>query len=160
MRCAKSQKLYNMTTVPLQICNGTNRCCKIFIILYSHFSLLSLHFFFSLRSHSSVPSPFSLCRFPPSSTNSGCSPSTTTAQLQRRRRSSNNDSALCHTRSRSSHSISPTLQPLDLTHAQPRLIPPISPRHHHRSHAQPRSSHSTSLWLWVFFFFSLQFGLI
>ena len=34
-----------MTTVPLQICNGTDRCCKIFIILYSHFFLLSLHFF-------------------------------------------------------------------------------------------------------------------
>ena len=30
MRCAKSQKLYNMATVPLQIwiCNGTDKCCK------------------------------------------------------------------------------------------------------------------------------------
>ena len=151
MRCAKPQKLYNIATVPLQICNGTDRCCKIFIILYSHFSLLSLHFFFSLLSHSPVPSLFSLCRFPPSSTNLGCSPSAMTTQLRRRQRSSDDDSALRHARSRSSHSIS--LQPLDLTHAQPRLIPPISPRGRRRSHAQPRSSHSTSLWLWVFFFF-------
>ena len=45
MRCVKSQKLYNMATIPLQICNGTNRCCKNFIVLYSLFSLLSLHFF-------------------------------------------------------------------------------------------------------------------
>ena len=48
MRCVKSQKLYNMATVLLQICNGTDICCKILIIFYSHFSLLSLHFFFSL----------------------------------------------------------------------------------------------------------------
>ena len=61
MRCVKSKKLYNMATVLLQICNGTNKCCKKFIILYSLFSLLSLlslHFFFSLLSHSSVPSLF------------------------------------------------------------------------------------------------------
>ena len=134
MRCAKSQKLYNMTTVPLQICNGTNRCCKIFIILYSHFSLLSLHFFFSLLSHSSVPSPFSLCRFPPSSTSPGCSPLATTAQLQRRRRSSDNDSALCHARSRSSHSIS--LQPLNLTHAP-------ATRSHSRSATRSHSRSAT-----------------
>ena len=68
MRCAKSQKLYNMAIVPLQICNGTNRCCKSFIILYSLFSLLSLHFFFSLLSHSPVPFLFSLYRFHLSST--------------------------------------------------------------------------------------------
>ena len=148
MRCAKSKKLYNMATVPLQICNGTDRCCKSFIILYSLFSLLSLHFFFSLLSHSSVPSLFSLYRFPLSSTSPGCSPSATTTTA----RSATLDLAPA-TQSHSSHSISPTLQPLDLTHAQPRLIPPISPRDHHRSHAQPRSSHSTSLWLWVFFFF-------
>ena len=43
------------------------RCCKKFIILYSLFSLLSLHFFFSLLSHSPVPSLFSLYRFPLSS---------------------------------------------------------------------------------------------
>ena len=66
MRCAKFQKLYNMATVPLQICNGTDKCCKKFIILYSLFSL-SLHFFFSLLSHSPVPSLFSLYRFPFSS---------------------------------------------------------------------------------------------
>ena len=60
MKCAKSQKLYNMATVPLQICNGMDKCCKKFIILYSLFSLLSLHFFFSLLSHSPVPSLFSL----------------------------------------------------------------------------------------------------
>ena len=68
MRCAKSQKLYNMATVPLQICNDTDRCCKNFIVLYSLVSLLSLHFFFSLLSHSLVPSLFSLYRFPLSST--------------------------------------------------------------------------------------------
>ena len=49
-----------MATVPLQICNGTDKCCKKFIILYSLFCLLSLHFFFSLLSHSPVPSLFSL----------------------------------------------------------------------------------------------------
>ena len=67
MRCAKSQKLYNMSTVPLQICNGTDKCCKKFIILYSLFSLLSLHFFFPLLSHSPFPSLFSLYWFPLSS---------------------------------------------------------------------------------------------
>ena len=70
MRCVKSKKLYNMATVLLQICNGTDKCCKKFIILYSLFSLLSLlslHFFFSFLSHSSVPSLFSLYRFPLSS---------------------------------------------------------------------------------------------
>ena len=56
-----------MGTVPLQICNGTDKCCKKFIILYSLLSLLSLHFFFSLLSHSPVPSLFSLYRFPLSS---------------------------------------------------------------------------------------------
>ena len=34
-----------MATVLLQICNGTDKCCKNFIVLYSLFSLLSLHFF-------------------------------------------------------------------------------------------------------------------
>ena len=58
MRCVKFQKLYNMTTVLLQICNGTDKYCKKFIILYSLFSLLSLHFFFSLLSHSSIPPLF------------------------------------------------------------------------------------------------------
>ena len=53
-----------MAIVSLQICNGTDKCCKKFIILYSLFSLLSLHFFFSLLSHSLVPSLFSLYRFP------------------------------------------------------------------------------------------------
>ena len=32
MRCAKSQKLYNMATVSLQICNDTDKCCKNYII--------------------------------------------------------------------------------------------------------------------------------
>ena len=67
MRSTKFQKLYNMATVLLQICNGTDKCCKKFIILYSLFSLLSLHFFFSLLSHSPGPSLFSLYRFPLSS---------------------------------------------------------------------------------------------
>ena len=56
-----------MSTVPLQICNDTDKCCKKFIILYSLFSLLSLHFFFPLLSHSPVPSLFSLYCFPLSS---------------------------------------------------------------------------------------------
>ena len=56
MRCAKSQKLYNIATVPLQICNGTDKCGKIFYCFIFFFSLLSLHFFFSLLSHSLVPS--------------------------------------------------------------------------------------------------------
>ena len=73
MRCAKSQRLYNMATVPLQICNDTDRCCKNFIVIYSLFSLLSLHFFFSLLSHSPVPSLFSLYRFPLFSTSPRCS---------------------------------------------------------------------------------------
>ena len=68
MRCVKSQKLYNMAIVLLQICNGTDRFCKNFIVLYSLFSLLSLLFFFSLLSHSLVPSLFSLYWFPLSST--------------------------------------------------------------------------------------------
>ena len=58
MRCAKSQKLYNIAIVPLQICNSTDKCCKKIIILYFLFSLLSLHFFFPLLSHSPVPSLF------------------------------------------------------------------------------------------------------
>ena len=56
MRCAKSQKLYNIATVLLQICNGTDKCGKIFYCFIFFFSLLSLHFFFSLLSHSPVPS--------------------------------------------------------------------------------------------------------
>ena len=79
MRCVKSQKLYNMATIPLQICNGTNRCCKNFIVLYSLFSLLSLHFFFSLLSHSPVHSLFSLYRLPLSSSSPRCSPAVTMA---------------------------------------------------------------------------------
>ena len=49
-------KLYNIATVQLQICNGTNKCGKIFYCFIFFFSLLSLHFFFSLLSHSLVPS--------------------------------------------------------------------------------------------------------
>ena len=52
MRCVKSQKLYNIAT----ICNGTDKCGKIFYCFIFFFSLLSLHFFFSLLSHSSVSS--------------------------------------------------------------------------------------------------------
>ena len=122
MRCAKSQKLYNMATVPLQICNGTDRCCKIFIILYSHFCLLSFHFFFSLLSHSPVPSLFSLCWFPPFSTSSGCSPSTTTAQLRQRQRTPPRSISLQPlnlTPATRSHPRSATLDPADLTPRPP-----------------------------------------
>ena len=56
MRCVKSQKLYNIATVPLQICNGTDKCGKNFYCFIFFFSLLSFHFFFSLLSHSPVPS--------------------------------------------------------------------------------------------------------
>ena len=58
-------------------CNDTNRCCKNFIVLYSLFSLLSLHFFFSLPSHSPVPSLFYQSRMFTSSDN-GVAPMTTT----------------------------------------------------------------------------------
>ena len=77
MRCAKSQKLYNIATVLLQICNGTDKCGKIFYCFIFFFSLLSLHFFlFSslsvfgsspLKPHSVSPSPtpcFSRRRYP------------------------------------------------------------------------------------------------
>ena len=153
IRCSKWQKLYHIWTVPLQICNGMEKCCKNFIILYSLFSLLSLHFlsfllshspvpslffiFSFLLSHSPVPSLFSLYRFPLSSD----------VYHQRRRHSSDDDCALRQARSRSSHSISRSAT------LQPRSISPITPRGRHRSHAQPRSSHSASLWLWGFFFF-------
>ena len=110
MRCAKSQKLYNMATIPLQICNDTDRCCKNFIVLSSLFCLLSLHFFFSLLSHSLVPSLFSPYRFPLSSTSPGCSPTATTAQLRRRQRAP-------------PHSILATLDLADLT-----LFPLLSVR--------------------------------
>ena len=113
-----------MATIPLQICNGTDKCCKSFIILYSLFSLLSLHFFFSLISHSLVPSLFSLYWFPLSDqsgmftiNDDGVAPTTTA-------RSATLDLTPT-TRSHSSHSISPTLQPLDLADLTQRL-PSIS----------------------------------
>ena len=155
MRCTKSQKLYNMATVPLQICNGTDRCCKNFIVLYSLFSLLSLHFFFSLLSHSLVPSLFSLYWFPLSSTSPRCSPATTTVQLRRRQRAppplisharSHPRSSHARSHPRSSHARSHScLAMLDLT-----LRPPsISPS----SLSSLFAFHSASLQLWVFFFF-------
>ena len=55
MRCAKSQNLYHIATVPLQICNGTDKCGKIFYCFIFFFSLLSLHFFSFLLSQSPVP---------------------------------------------------------------------------------------------------------
>ena len=127
-RFMRSQKLYNMATILLQICNGTDKCCKNFIVLYFLFSLLSLHFFFSLLSHSLVPSLFSLYRFPLSSTSPGCSLTATTA---------------CSATLDQPRLISPMLDltytpaTLDLTHAQPRLISPISPRGRRRSHPLP-----------------------
>ena len=58
MRCDKSQKLYNIAIVPLQICNSTDKCGKIFYCFILFFSLLSLHFFFSSLSLSdSLSSP-------------------------------------------------------------------------------------------------------
>ena len=59
MRCAKSQKLYNIATVPLQICNGMDKCGKIFYCFIFFFSLLSLHFFLfsSLSLSGSLSSP-------------------------------------------------------------------------------------------------------
>ena len=76
---------------------------------YSLFSLLSLHFFFSLLSHSPVPSLFSLYRFPLSSISLGCSSTAMTVRFAT----------------------------LDLTHTQPRSISPISPRGRCRSHPLP-----------------------
>ena len=139
MRCAKSQKLYNMATVPLQICNGTDKCCKKFIILYSLFSLLSLHFFFSLLSHSPVPSLFSLYRFPLSSE----------VKLPRPTRVKNKTPApiqitaehiLCEAREQQEAEIRPPKQKItdatELSEYRPRSIS------HARSH--PRSSHARS----------------
>ena len=150
MRCAKSQKLYNMVTVLLQMCNSMDRCCKNFIILSSLFSLLSLHFFFSLLSHSLVPSLFSLYRFLLSSTNPGCSPAAMIG-------------------------IAPTMitrsATLDLTHAPATLdLADLTHAQSHRSHPKATvdltlfallSVHlSLCLSLVVGFFFWLQFGLI
>ena len=44
IRCAKSHHFYNMWTVPLQICNGTEWCGISFNHFLFFFSLLSLHF--------------------------------------------------------------------------------------------------------------------
>ena len=72
---------------------------------------------------------------------------------QRQRHSSDDDNALRHARSRSNHSISPTLQPLDLADLTQRL-PSISCS----ATLQPLC---LSLVVgFFFFFFSLQFGLI
>ena len=49
MRCAKSQKLYNIATVPLQICNGTDKCGKFFLLFYLLF-LSPLPSFFPFSS--------------------------------------------------------------------------------------------------------------
>ena len=140
MRCAKSKKLYNMTTVPLQICNSTDRCCKRFIILYSLFSLISLHFFFSLLSHSPVPSLFNQFGMFTVS-DDGVAPKMTA-------RSTTLDLAPA-TQSHSSHSISPTLDLADLT--------PRPPSISHLATLQPLYP---SLVVGFFFFFRLQFGLI
>ena len=160
MRCAKSQKLYNMATVPLQICNGTDKCCKSFIILYSLFFLLSLHFFFSLLSHPPVPSLF--LRFPLSSPYTGSLSLWPVRDVhhQWRWRSSDDDSALRHPWSRSNHSIS--LQPLDLTHALATRSHPCSATFDLadltlRPPLISRSSHSASLWLWAFLFYLFIF---
>ena len=82
---------------------------KIFIVLYSLFSLLSLHFFFSLLSHSPVPSLFD----------------------QSGMFTSSDDGIVSTTTARSAT--------LDLTHfrSQPRSILPISPRGCRRSHPLP-----------------------
>ena len=161
MRCAKFKKLYNMATVPSQICNGTDKCCKSFIILYSLFSLLSLHFFFSLISHSLVPFLFSLYWFPLSDqsgmftiSDDGVAPTTTA-------RSATLDLTPT-TRSHSSHSISPMLQPLDLTHAPATRSHPCSATFDlanltPRPPSISRSSHSTFLWLWAFLFYLFIF---
>ena len=101
-----------MTTVPLQICNSTDRCCKRFIILYSLFSLISLHFFFSLLSHSPVPSLFNQFGMFTVS-DDGVAPKMTA-------RSTTLDLAPA-TQSHSSHSISPTLDLADLTPRPPSI---------------------------------------
>ena len=63
------------------------------------------------------------------------------------------------TRSHSSHSISPMLQPLDLTHAQPLLISPISPRGHRRSHAPATLPLSgCGLFYFIYLFFRCNLG--
>ena len=152
-----------MATVSLQICNGTDKCCKKIIILYSLFSLLSLHFFFSLLSHSPVPSLFSLYRFPLSSE----------VKLPRPTRVKNKTPApiqitaehiLREARERQEAEIRPLKQKItnatELFEYRPCSISPISPQGRHRSSSLSSLStfHSASLWLWVFFL--LQFGLI
>ena len=56
MRCAKSQNLYHIATVPLQICNGTDICCiNIYYFIFSFLSPLSSFFlFFSLSLSGSL----------------------------------------------------------------------------------------------------------
>ena len=103
-------------------------------VLYSLFSLLSFHFFFSLLSHSPGPSLFDQSRMFIGSDNS-VAPMTTT-------RPTTLDQPCL---------ISPTLDLSNLTSRPPSISPP--------SLSSLSAFHSTSLWLWVFFFFLLQFGL-
>ena len=97
-------------------------------VLYSLFSLLSFHFFFSLLSHSPVPSLFDQSRMFIGSDNS-VAPMTTT-------RPTTLDQPCL---------ISPTLDLSNLTSRPPSISPP--------SLSSLSAFHSTSLWLWVFFFF-------
>ena len=59
MRCAKFQKLYNIVTVSLQICNSTDKCGKIFLLFYILFlsPLPSFFLFSSLSLSGSLSSP-------------------------------------------------------------------------------------------------------
>ena len=59
MRCDKSQKLYNIAIVPLQICNSTDKCGKIFLFFYIIFlsPLPSFFLFSSLSLSDSLSSP-------------------------------------------------------------------------------------------------------
>ena len=138
MRCAKSQKLYNMVTVPLQICNlqqYEQMLQKFYCFIFHFLSPLSSFFLFSSLSLFG-----SLSLLPVQD-----------VHQQRQRRSSDDDNTL-------RHACSATL---DLTHARSRqshpeavvnltLFPLLS----------VCLSLCLSLVVGFFFFFLLQFRLI
>ena len=154
MRCAKSKKLYNMATVLLQICNGTDKCCKKFIILYSLFSPLSSFFLFSSLS---LSGSLSLRRW------SFRDWHVSRIKLRRRFRllsrayppwSTGTTRGWDSASKAEDHRRDWTLR-VPATLNQPRSISPISPRGRRRSSSLSSLSafHPASLWLWVFFFF-------
>ena len=187
---SKSQKLCNMTTIPSQILDGTNRNgINFYSFLFSFLSPLSSLFLFS--SLSPIPSLFSLCWL-----------LSLYSSLRTFDQSSDDDNALHrwglggqllgNAQSRSGlfaeFTSSLSLTSVPLTNSSQSLLPskaatadlaqlPSISLSHARSHSRadptPRlllispsslsslsTFHSTSLWLLVMGFFFLQFGLI